>query len=48
MSDARPPDPPPLENVNVAGFEEMPTPEAIHAQVPLSNAPVGRWLADAP
>ncbi|MCL4845775.1 MAG: 3-deoxy-7-phosphoheptulonate synthase [Acidobacteria bacterium] len=27
----------PLENVNVSGFEDMPTPEAVHAMVPLSD-----------
>ena len=37
MADPLSPNPQPLENVNVAGFEEMPTPEAIHAQVPLSE-----------
>jgi 3-deoxy-7-phosphoheptulonate synthase len=26
-----------LENVNVSGFEDMPTPEAIHAQVPVTG-----------
>ena len=26
----------PLENVNVSGFEDMPTPEALHAAVPVS------------
>jgi hypothetical protein len=27
-----------LENVNVSGMEEMPTPEAVMARVPLSPA----------
>ena len=27
-----------LENVNVSGFDDMPTPEAVHAQVPLTDA----------
>ena len=27
-----------IENVNVTSFEPMPTPEALHAQLPLSDA----------
>ena len=27
-----------LENVNVAGFDDMPTPEAVHQMVPLTDA----------
>ena len=27
-----------IENVNVSSFETMPTPEALHAQLPLTDA----------